>query len=201
MRTHILKLFTIAFVVVLAISASNKSDDFEGSIVYELSYEDLPDAMKKQEADLPKEATLKIKGQKAVLFLGDAPTSIADTKDSTIIILVEMFGRKAASKMPLGRFLKKYEAATEITNVDGSKKIAGYNCKKAILSQKGIETDLYYTDKINAKHFQYSKVDGFPLEFTEAFMSMKTHYKATKVKEEKVDDSAFEVPDDYEMKN
>jgi GLPGLI family protein len=182
---------------------------FEGTINYGLSYEDLPAEMAAMEAMLPDEMTIQIKGQQSrmeqSLGMGMSQVTITDMKKGSGVLLMDMMGKKMAmelSKEELEKMdkKKKTQKEPEFKYVDGTKEIAGYNCKKAIVSVEGAaEFEIYYTEELpKGASKTYEGLKGFPLQYTIAQGPMKIKVTAEKVKQEKLDKSLFDIPDGYD---
>lgn len=182
---------------------------FEGTVKFDLSYEDLPAEMAAMEAMLPDEMVTIIKGEKSRLEqsmgMGMSSVTITDMKKGSGVLLMDMMGKKIAMEMTkeeLEKMDKKKasQKKPEFKYVDGSKEIAGYKCKKAIVSVEGAgEMELYYTEDLPAgASKQYEGLKGFPLEYTIAQGPMKIKVTANSVKEEKVNAKLFEIPEGYD---
>lgn len=94
----------------------------------------------------------------------------------------------------------------EIKPTNETKMIAGYNCRKAIVSVKGdtpVVYDIYYTNDINIKNSNFSnpyfKLDGVLMEYRMQKFGLEMQFTATSVTKEKVDDAVFEVPENCEQ--
>jgi GLPGLI family protein len=123
-------------------------------------------------------------------------TTITDETSQDVLMLMSgMVGNNAIkSKMT---DLKTEEGSTEeipefeLTLVDESKVIEGYNCKKAIVtSEDGIASVFWYTQDIvvasKGQNYLNSKVPGFPMQFEINNKGLKMTMTATKV-EQKLD--------------
>ncbi len=88
----------------------------------------------------------------------------------------------------------------DIKYVKGSKKIAGYKCKKAEMSLMGQTATIYYTDKLRPASMPqgFDKLKGFPLELELNFMGMKLNFVAKEVKKGGVETADFQKPDGYQ---
>jgi GLPGLI family protein len=92
-----------------------------------------------------------------------------------------------------------------IEELEETKKIAGFECKKAryeIADEKGGEStvfEIYYTEAIDgAANTQFPGINGFPMEYVMEAQGMVITYTATKVTEEKVSKDLSKVPSGYE---
>jgi len=125
-------------------------------------------------------------------------------KKSTM--LFEMMGQKYKTDftkdMQDARAMKDNSYNVELTNE--TKKIAGYNCKKAIVKTKdGNSYDVYYTDEIPGgldKAFPYQKIKGFPMEYQKDSKGVTVAYIVTSIDfTTPVSEDAFKIPDGYEQ--
>src|SRR5690606_1684055 len=82
------------------------------------------------------------------------------------------------------------------------KEIAGYECKKAILTDgNGIKTTLWYTEEIAAldMNLGLEGINGLPLEFESEQNGINAKIVANLISEEGIDDSEFEIPEGYKQ--
>lgn len=204
-------LFTLGTVAVVgAFSFTNPTpaENFEGKITYEISYEELPEAIEPYAAMLPKESTSYHKGKKSRTeqnTMGGQTITIVDMEKKVGYIVMDMMGMKSAYKME--------ESDLEAGNKEGdkfdikytneTKTIAGYVCKKVEITSKDDKsvTYAYVTDKIegmNNSKMNYLK--GFPLEYTVKANGMEMSIKAKSISKEKVSDAFFTLPSGYDVK-
>lgn len=87
-----------------------------------------------------------------------------------------------------------------------TKKIAGYDCKKAIATlEDGTKLNIFYTDKISPKNrstkYTFEDLKGFPLEMEVKQDRMVVKLTALKVDTKSPASNLFSlaVPDDYEL--
>lgn len=204
-----MKNLIVAFMALAIALPTLAQKKFEGTIKFDLSYEDLPAEMAAMEAMLPDEMVTVIKGEKSRLEqsmgMGMSSVTITDMKKGSGVLLMDMMGRKVAMEMTkeeLEKMDKKKasQKEPEFKYVDGAKEIAGYKCKKAIVSIEGAgEMELYYTEELPAgASKQFEGLKGFPLEYTISQGPMKINVSASSVKQEKVNAKLFEIPDGYD---
>src|SRR5690606_38083801 len=99
-------------------------------------------------------------------------TTITNTEAENSIMLMSGMMGNTAVKMS-AEDLKKGEEnvnETEVTLVDETKEIQGYNCKKAIATnEEGQESVIWYTEDLAinklGQNYLNRQVPGFPLEF------------------------------------
>ena len=69
-------------------------------------------------------------------------------------------------------------------------------------TKDNVSSDLYYTDRINARiavNVQFPGVDGFPMEFMVDQNGLKMKFSVKNVISEPVADSIFSIPSDYKQ--
>jgi GLPGLI family protein len=181
----------------------------EGKVVYDITYPDtdMPD---EQMAMMPTESSMFFKGTQSrvemKMGMGMNQVVLFDNKNKVMTMLMDMMGSKTAVKMT-EEDLKKQKEKTgksdyQIKVTDETKDVAGYKCKKAIVTTKdGGTFDLYFTDQITFKNgdwaSEFKGVDGFPLQYKITQGEMTMQLTAKTVSKEKVDDALFTVPSDY----
>lgn len=111
-------------------------------------------------------------------------TTVVDGKKKEMLVLMSgIMGKKAMTQA-----LKKPEETAEkpkVELVDETKEIAGYACKKAIVSDEtGNSYTFWYTDKIKAtgegqKYFDGKGLPGFPLQMEISQQGMDIKMTAT----------------------
>jgi hypothetical protein len=193
----------------LLITSALFSQSFEGQIKYKMSYQGLPPEIIQFESMLPTEAIATIKGDmfkmEQPMGMGMKQISIMDNKEESGILLLDMMGSKKAVIMtPEKR--KEFENSddTKVEYIDGTKNIAGYTCKKAIIksndSQEAeIDLVVYYTEDIKGVvHHQTKGVKGFPLEYTIQSPMFSITMSAQSVTKSKIDENEFSIPPGYE---
>lgn len=100
-------------------------------------------------------------------------TTISDEKSGEILMLMSgMIGKKAISttSKELEGDVAKEKPKYDVELVDETKEIAGYKCKKAILTdEEGNETVFWYTEEIEAskkgQSYLNENVPGYPMQY------------------------------------
>jgi GLPGLI family protein len=121
-----------------------------------------------------------------------------------------MMGQKFAIKQTTAELAKENasqpKGTVNITNE--TKNIAGYNCKKAIVTtdEDGVKTsfDVWFTDEIGGKDANfddpvYQDVPGVMMEFIIKTPQMSMKLSATSVEKKAVAAKDFEIPADYTL--
>ncbi|MCX6258403.1 MAG: hypothetical protein NTW49_10980 [Bacteroidia bacterium] len=205
-------LLMILFVVLISgrLLAQKESKPFEGYVTMGISMEgaNLSEA---QKAQVPKEATITIKGnlvktENKTMFYDEISISDCDKQTLLEIINVESAGMKKYIKMSKEDVEKGFTSLPtyDVKEVNETKEIAGYTCKKAeITDEEGNVNIIYYSADINVANSNWDNpimknIKGFPLEYSQPAGGNTTiKYVAKDVKKKKVKDSEFAVPDGY----
>lgn len=192
---------------------AQKKKVFQGTISYEITY---PGASltPAQKAQLPTTQDVTVKDCKTKTEMITGPVTQASVTDGTAkteTVLIDYMGTKYALKLTtdeINESLAKYPMPV-VTNTEDTKEIAGYNCKKAILTttdEDGVISNdtIFYTDEIGCIDLnfstQFKDIPGAVLEYSvyvdqiEAYMK----YTAKTVKKSKVSDNLFLIPSDYQ---
>ena len=97
----------------------------------------------------------------------------------------------------------KIHESIKVEYTGETKTIAGFKCKKAIITMQGedegelLTEEVWYTDEIPNSNNDYRSLKGMPLEFSMNISGVKMTFTTTDVKREAVDASMFTVPADY----
>lgn len=150
---------------------------------------------------------------KVVMSMGMMGKTIVtyNEKKKSGLMLMDMMGMKYALKMS-AEYLKKTEEEeknkndnTKVTLTNETKKVLGYTCKKAIMTNEdGNESIFWYTEKFSvnktAQQNLNAKIPGLPLIMISKTDGMTMIFTATKVSTDKVDEKEFDltIPDGYE---
>ena len=200
----------IAILSVLSLvlfTGTMNAQKFEGKINYTIEYDDIPEEMAGYESMLPKEMSMKIKGNKSRTEQNTGmgtTVSIFNGDDKVAYTLMNMMGSKIAIKMEEADMKKEMEnePEPEIIYSDDTKTIAGYECKKAEVKYGEAEdvVVVYYTEEIQSNEMgsAHRGVKGFPMEYEISQNEMKITMTVKEVLKEKVAKSEFQVPSDYD---
>ena len=205
------RIMLVMAILGLAITGSATAKDFKGIITYKISYSGTElDAQTK--AMLPKMMIYKIKDNLArtEMDLGAMgnQVQIINGNEKIVYNLMDMMGQKMVIKMTEAEINEEMDKQPEIKveHYDETKEIAGYECKKAVVSfeDAGTKTSfiVYYTDELggsalNFENPMFKDIDGVLMEFEMEQGPMTMKLEAVSVKKENIDDSEFVVPDDY----
>ncbi len=206
----------LSLFLLTGISYHNESPDstkaefkpFEGTIVYDIEYIEVPEEVQGMESMLPQTTSMSISGDMVRVeqeVMGGTQVVIVDNLKKESHILMNMMGQK------IDIFLTKEEieaaeaeAGTnemEVKELSGKKTILGYKCKQALLidPETGDSQEVYYTKKLEIAHKDFKSLRGFPLEYYTTQESMKIKMTASEIKSKKLDPSLFKVPPGYQQ--
>ncbi len=213
-----MKKITVIVVIITALVmtipglARTGGGKFEGIIYYSISYpnSNLPE---EKLAIMPKSATLYVKGtstrNETMTPMGNVVVvNNIDKKFSAT--LLNMMGKKMAIKKSMDEISKEISNQTKpgIKLTDETREIAGYKCKKAILtvSANGSQTnyEIWYSDELGGKETNfgnpiYQDIEGMLMEFSLRERSVSMKYTVTKVESKTLADTYFEIPADYQL--
>ncbi|MCX6243262.1 MAG: DUF4412 domain-containing protein [Bacteroidetes bacterium] len=205
-RISIMTLFLVAGIAVAMMAAK----PFEGVINYKISY---PDG-KFTEAQMnmfPKVMTVSVKGTKArteMNVAGGTTVEILDYVAKTKVALINMMGQKYAIKQTTAEIEKENssQAKVEVNVTNETKNIAGYTCKKAIVTSNddGVKTtmEVWFTEELGGKEVNFSDplykdINGVLLEFSIVTPQISMKLSATSIEKKSVAAKDFEIPADY----
>lgn len=194
-----MKKVTLVALLIFFSIGSSFSQDFEGTIRYEASFENLPAEV---QAMMPKEnpeSLVYIKGGKTkteMNMMGSIVIVISDVETSTTTTYTEVMGQKMKSTITVEDAEK-----VEIKIVEGeTKEIAGFQCKKAIIKQDGNpEMEVYFSpdlksDALSSMNPQFRELNGVPLEYQVHQQGMTMTYSAKEVKKQVIGNDTFNPP-------
>lgn len=203
-----MKNYTLAVAILLS-CLSTTAQDFEGTVTYEMVYENISLQIKPQIGMLPKSSVMEVKNHltKTVTpnAMGGEIIIIQNTTTDEILQLINIMGSKIATKMT-SKEKKEVQGEIEkpkIKYTEESKQILGYICKKAIVTDKnGNEIEVYFTEELKIKVTNSIKgMKGFPMEIVVNQDMFTMTQTVTSIKKEKVNTIKMEIPADYEFKS
>lgn len=197
-------LFLAAFMLT---ALSGISQTFEGQIVYSISYKDLPAQLQGQEAMLPQEQVVFVKGEKSRFeqITGMSSTVvISDMEANTSVVLVEAMGQKfkvTLSKEDVEKSIAQ-QGNPQVNYVAGTKEIMGYTCKKAEVSMTGMAEPaiFYYTEEIppiKMRGMESLNLKGMPMEYEMTNQGITMVVSVSKMEKQALNESLFDVPAGY----
>ena len=194
-------LFAILFISQFSLYAQS---NFEGKIVYLISYKDLPAEMKDYEAMLPKEMTVQLKGNKSRVEQNQMMgrnVVVSDMDNKNGFMEMEMGGQKLRMNISTEEFDQQESKIENIEYLTETKSIAGYPCKKAIIKDDSgnLAMTIFYTEKIkNQAQKEFVGLKGFPLEYSMSQNGINMLMTANVVSEESISDALFEKSEGFQ---
>jgi hypothetical protein len=204
----LLLLFLVLFLASCGNSKKTENSLTEGVIEYSAEVVDQAHPM----AGLaPSSATVKFKNNKFQIEMSTMgifnTTFISDPGKKTLSQMVKFMDIKNACiqhEADLVKENKDYELKLE--EVKGTKKIAGYTCKKmkaTMANDPSVTFDVYYTDELGLDSINsvgpYKQVKGMLMQYRLKKLGLEMCFTATVVKKEEVKDEDFEVPAFYKI--
>lgn len=190
----ILSLFTCAFL--------NAQDNFEGTIVKTMTYDNMSPEMKAYASMLPSESIVTIDHNlsKSVTATGMGETIIlSDAETGETISLINQAGQMIGVRTNINDESEK-EEEPEIEYLDEEKEILGYKCKKAIVTTDDIEMVVYYTDELpdlESANTKLAEIEGFIMEMVMSTEQFTVTTSVSEIKEEKVKKIKMQIPAEY----
>ena len=202
----------LIFAVFFNITTALAGKPFEGVITLRITYPDSKFS-ESQLAMAPKAFTISIKGTKArtdMQMSGMNTITITDYTEKTSVSLINMMGQKYAIKQTTAEIDKETAAAgtTTVELSDETKVIAGYTCKKAVVTvnDDGLKStyEVYYSNELGTKmaNFNnpiYKDIDGVLLEFSMKTQMGNMKFTATSIEKKSLPGKDFEIPSDYTL--
>ena len=197
------KLITAVAILVSAFTYAQN----EGSVTYVMTMEGLPPEQAAMVGDM--ETKIYYKDKKS---LSETSSMMFSTKTLTDengqLLLMDQMGNKSFTRVSKAEMEKMAaESASKdkdpkIEYTTESKSIAGYDCKKAIITLNGkegeIKTDVWYTEKVpyvsqggGRRGEMFKGLKGMPMEFSFKQQGMNIKMSAKEVSLDKVPDSVF----------
>jgi len=183
---------------------------FEGVITYNISFPNtsIPE---EQMAMFPKTMTLTVKGSntrnETVSARGNR-VIISNFDKKFTVSLTDINGKKLAIMKTLDDINKDNDkrAKPTIQLTSETKVIAGYKCKKAVVTieRNGDKSSLeiWYTNELGGKELNfgnpdYKEIDGMLMEYSIDRRSFTMKYSVSKIEKKSVAASLFEIPSGY----
>ena len=212
MRKVLLICSIILFALLINTRNATSGKPFEGVITYKITYPDSKFS-ESQLAMFPKVFTVSIKGTKSrtdLMMTAMNTVEITDYNDKTSVSLINMMGQKYAIKLTTSEIENKMASEGKSTAElsDETKVIAGYTCKKVVVTvnDDGAKStyEAWYTSELGSKlvNFNsslYKDIDGALLEFLMKNQNISMKFIATSVEKKSLPDKDFEIPSDYTL--
>lgn len=200
--------------MVLLLSFNLQGKDFKGVVTYKITYPGA-ELTPQMQTMMPKMMTYYVKGDmaKTVIDMGNMgqQMQIMNGNSKTIYNLFDMMGQKfytVTTKTEIEEELEK-EPEPQIDYIDEIKEIAGYDCKKAVITidENGEKNSflVYYNSELGSKALNFDNpyfndIDGLLMEFEMLEGQFKMKLEAVEVHKKNVKDSEFEIPEEFQEK-
>ncbi|GIV28970.1 MAG: hypothetical protein KatS3mg028_0036 [Bacteroidia bacterium] len=193
----------------LGVTAQN-----EGTAVYNMAIEGLPP----EQASMMGDMTMKVvwKGDKVYSEQSSMMYEMKSVSDEKgVLILMDQMGNKIYMKIdpndPKYQEKEKEQPEYKVEYVNDTKKIAGYDCKKAVVTTKNrkgeeLKIDVWYTDQVpnyyakqkvsgrRGQNMAYMKeLKGMPLEYTIPQGQITVRVTAKEINFNPVSDDVFKL--------
>lgn len=196
----------------ILVSAFALPKSFEGVITYKISYPDNK-FTESQLAMFPKVMTITIKGDKAKSEIQTpmgAQIEITNYTDKTKVGLINMMGQKYAIQQTSEEIQQdmKDDPQGQVQLTEETKTIAGYTCKKAVVTvdDDGTKTtyEVWFNNEFGAMNSNfdnplYKDINGVLLEFTMVTPQFSMEFSAISVEKKSVSGKEFEIPAEYTL--
>lgn len=182
----------------------------EGKVTFEISINNAEEMNDQMLAMMPKEMTVYFKNGKSrgeMDMMGGKVISITDSKAGETVTCMDIMGKKQAIKTTREDAEKEKSKAGdyEVKITDDTKEIAGYKCKKAIITYKNKDDKtsdmiVWFTNELeasNSEKYSWKGIDGYMMEFSVDQRGMGMKFTCTSVKKQSVEDDMFKIPEGY----
>lgn len=205
MKKTLLSLLLIAFVSI-SLNAQVKS----GEINYSIKMKGLPAEQAAMLGEMTMKTIFNKKFVKNEIDMGmGKTTTIQSAKAKTTVTLLNIMGNKMMVETTAEEAEELANQASTDINIretDVVKNIAGYDCKKTVVTVDGNDVAIYHTKEIkvpaiknaSTNGIDFTLIDGCPLMFTVDQGDISMEFKATNIEAKKVKKTAFTIPDGYE---
>ncbi len=205
------KIATFVTVLILAATAQRTvaQDKLkEGKITFKIAINNAEEMNDQMLAMMPKETVVYFKEgnmRSEMDMMGGKMLTFTDYKSGESTVCMDMMGKKTAIKTTKEdaekEKAKKGEYDVKVT--EETKTIAGYKCKKAIVTFKDKENnpmEIWFTNELvatNSAKYSWKGIDGFMMEFSVDQGGRGMKFTCTDVKKQSVSDDMFKIPDGY----
>ena len=209
----LIKIFLTSLALLLVvINAHCQTKMTEGKIEYSIT---IPDSLSNTVLDSSKfnQWIYRFKGNKQrtdyIKPGNDSSAFIYDNKTYDGICLQNKNGIKTATVyiFKQGGSMVRIPSKEPFRYFNDTKIICGYKCYKSkyLFGKDKSILYVYYTKEIstslpNDLKIQFKDLKGFPMEFNSKIHGREEIFTITKISFEKINDSIFEIPEDYKIK-
>lgn len=193
----------------ISISLAYAQSDFEGSITYDVTIENLPEDQPQLQNFLPTEMKVFVKDNKTCVEQkmggsGGKNIVVSDYENMNGFIAMNMMGQNMLILIDENSFKENVDKNKKIDfeELNETKDILGYTCHKAKLTNQGVEIIVFYTKKLpNRMGQELMSLPGMPLQYEISMENMSMKFLAKNVNKGSVDNSVFDKPDGYQEMN
>ncbi len=215
MKNNPVTIFAMAILLVVSFQL-HAQKRFTGKIIYKISM-DMEGIPPEAKGMLPTTMGTYIGADKVkteIITAMGTQSTILDLKEKSHTTLMDIMGQKLAIKDTFDDVQKEMKDVPEyrIEITGETKEIAGYTATKALIKRitddgrERIEGKAWFTDKLNINpdiNFSnplYKDLQGLLLDYEmDAGNNMKMKLTAVEVSSQRIKDSMFDIPADYEI--
>jgi hypothetical protein len=192
-------------ILVLLLAPLASMAQFEGKMTMTIKVTTEDPEMQQAAQYMPTEMIIFTKGSKSRIETNTMMGStiiLSDTLAKVGYVCMDMMGNKIAMAMPYDE-MESEEAVSDmqIKYLNETKMVAGYKCKKAIITMKvenqEVLQTVWYCEEIQNTNRDMYKLKGMPMEYEMDMEGMNVSYVVSNVSKEKIADTMFDVPAGY----
>jgi hypothetical protein len=196
-----MKLFlSVLYLLTLSISSFSQ---FEGVVVYEVTYEAIDESKRDMLSMLPKKSLLYVKGEQSLFEQtvagGGKQSFYIDAGKGSGTLVMQFLGQAYKVEMTQEEIetLKKAKEL-EVAMTDERVIISGYSCNAALAISDSDTLELFFAPELvtASRVPPFADVNGIPLKYELIRGGIKMTYTATEVKEARLEESTFESESD-----
>lgn len=175
---------------------------FEGIVLYEMSYSSTDPDTRSYIDMLPKASTLYIKDSQMRLDQpiagGGSQSFITNLSANTSTLVMRLMGQKFQVSMN-GEEMQQLEKIQKLKIIEGTKtkEICGFLCHQAFALSGNDSLEIYYAPNLQTRCIlpQFSDLKGLPLEYEIINDDIRIKYSCNKITRETIAKDVFEVDD------
>lgn len=193
-----MKVTSLLFAILIGTSLF--AQDFQGTITYKITYDNLPEEAKGYESMMPNETVVMVKNpiSKSVTkqpMTGGETIVLTDNESGKSMTMVDVMGDKYAI---LSGEENQEEDNINYEDTGEEKEFAGYKCKVAVAEMESSTLTVCYTKELpSIKTSNVNGLDGFPLEIIVEAPQVTIIQTVSEIKKGKVEKLKFEAPEGY----
>jgi len=190
-------------------AGGKKTDGFNGTIKYKITAEGR-EVTPQEQAGMPTDIVEYYLGnlhRKDIITPMYSMITIVNVSTKETTILMDYMGKKLYITKT-GEEIKELKAKKDSADkkpdvklLDGTKTIAGYNCKKAKMTDGDNSVEVYYTNDLPIENEDFDGLPGFPMQYTMDIPQddeLSLVYTASEVIKKKPSKKLFQIPREYE---